>query len=99
MCTLRHVTLPLAQATDIVGYTFRAENYCPDCLIERMVDQGHLSPAAREMAAEVALDQHAEANAIDRDDEWSFDTDDFPKVIFRSHPDEVEGCGGCGTEL
>jgi hypothetical protein len=70
--------------TGIVGYTYRADNLTPENLIEQMVRAGELSPAARDMNVEEALDQHAGANAIDREDEYSFDSDDFPKVIFES---------------
>jgi hypothetical protein len=67
---------------EIVGYTFQAEQYTPAGLIERMVTIGELSPAARDMRPEEVLDQHAGACAIDRDDEHSFDSWDFPKVVF-----------------
>lgn len=65
-----------------VGYTFMAENFEPDRLVEFMVTTGRLSPAARDMPVEDVLDQHAGALAIDRGDVYSFDTDDFPKPVF-----------------
>lgn len=70
------------KADTIVGYTYLAENYMPHDLIEYMIDIGAASPAARDMPVETVLDQIAEANAIDRHDEYSFDSSDFPKVIF-----------------
>ena len=66
----------------IAGYTYQAENFMPADLIEYMIGQGAASPAARSMTVEEALDQIAQANAIDRYDERSFDSGDFPKVIF-----------------
>lgn len=72
------------KAYDIVGYTYKAENYRPEALIEMMIAEGSASPAARAMTAEEALDQIAAANAIDRQDEWTFDSGEFPKVIFAS---------------
>ncbi|QBP33380.1 hypothetical protein SEA_BRUTONGASTER_166 [Gordonia phage BrutonGaster] len=71
-------------ATDIVGYTWAGDNYQPRDLVEAMIAMGELSPAARDMTAEQALDQHAAANGIDRHDEWSFDSAEHPKVIFGS---------------
>lgn len=67
---------------DIVGYTYKADNYLPEALIELMISNGTASPGARGMSAEDVLDQIAATNGIDREDEYSFDTDDFPKVIF-----------------
>lgn len=67
---------------DIAGYTYNAENWTPVALIEALVAAGELSPAARDMSAEDVLDQHAGALAIDRSDERSFDSSEFPKVIF-----------------
>ena len=72
------------KAFDIAGYTWQAENYRPADLIAAMVASGELSPAARDMDVEHVLDQHAGALAIDRMDERSFDSDEFPKVIFWS---------------
>ena len=75
-------------AFDIAGYTFGGENYTPENLIEAMIAAGELSPAARDMTVEDALDQHAAVNVIDRMDESSFDTDEHPKVIFADQLDE-----------
>jgi hypothetical protein len=85
-------------AIDVVGYTFEADIYHPACLISYMVATRHLSPAAREMQPEQALDQHAAASAIDREDEYTFDSDDFPKVVFVSQVED-DTCGRCGDPL
>lgn len=66
---------------NIAGYTYRADNFTPAALIAYMVARGDLSPAARDMDVEEVLDQHAGALGIDRGDERTFDSDDFPKVI------------------
>lgn len=65
----------------IVGYTYRAEQFTPAGLIAYMVRNGELSPAACDMDPEWVLNQHAGALAIDREDEWSFDSGEFPKVV------------------
>ena len=74
-----------------------------------MVLMGYASPAAYEMNEEDALDQIAAANGFDRHDEKSFDTDEFPKVVFASQIDSFtddgyevcddERCYCCGEEL
>ena len=71
-------------ATDIAGYDYRAARYTPDALVEEMIRIGELSPGARGMTVEEALDQHAAVNGFDREDEVSFDSDDHPKVLFNS---------------
>lgn len=77
-------------ATDIVAYTLQAENCTPAGLIEIMIARGAASPAARDMRVEDALDQIAAANGIDRADESSFDSEEFPKVIFASQLEDGE---------
>ena len=84
----RALPSPVFGATDIAGYTWKAENYKADDLIKAMVAAKELSPAALDMNAEEVLNQHAGANAIDREDEYTFDSDDFPKVIFGSQLSE-----------
>lgn len=45
------------------------------------IEAGILAPAARDMPIEDVLNQAAAYLGIDRDDETSFDSDDFPKLI------------------
>lgn len=70
---------------DIVGYMYCAAEYTPEqwhaAYVERWIQGGVLAPAARDMAVEDILNQAAAYLGIDRDDEYSFDSDDFPKVI------------------
>jgi hypothetical protein len=65
----------------IAGYMYKADIYSPAELLAVLVHSKVLSPGALGMNVEWALDQHAGANAVDRDDEYTFDSDDFPKVI------------------
>ncbi|MFZ2527652.1 MAG: hypothetical protein WAX14_08365 [Rhodococcus sp. (in: high G+C Gram-positive bacteria)] len=78
----------MANAADIAGYTYKVENYSPAQLIEVLIAEGVASPGARGMAVEDVLDQIAGANAIDRYDERTFDSSEFPKVIFVSQLSE-----------
>jgi len=68
---------------DIAGYTYRADNHRPDELVELLIGEGRLAPGARGMDADEALDQLAAVEGFDREDETSFDSDEFPKVILR----------------
>lgn len=87
------------KAWDIVGYTYQADTFCPKDVIEVLIERGEASPAARDMRTEDALDQIAGANGIDRQDERTFDSGDFPKVIFESDVEGDERCAECGEIL
>lgn len=100
----------MAHSTDIVGYTFRADQFCPRCIVNQV--NGHhpnaVNRTAKECAsAEDSLDIIAErlGGNFDRYDERSFDSDDFPKVIFRDmldssyNDDGPERCGQCHEVL
>lgn len=67
---------------NIIGYTYRAENHRPAPLVELLIAEGRLSPGARGMDADEALDQLAGVEGVDRQDPYSFDSDDFPKEIY-----------------
>ena len=90
-------------ATDIVGYTFCADNLCPACTVAAVTSDSRydgwaLAPGVR-MSAEDNLSEIAAAFGIKRDDESSYDSGDFPKVIFASMAEDDETCGNCGEEL
>ena len=91
--------VPYRRCDEIAAYSYRAEILCPACTIEALIAAGDAAPAARDMAAETVLDQCAGALAVDRDDETTFDSDEFPKVV---HLDQVaadERCGVCRQNL
>ena len=81
--------------TRIAGYIYWADIYCPECIIEIMIARGDASPAARDMPPETVLDQCAGAMGIDRYDEATYDTDEFPKVAFVFHIVDGDTCGRC----
>lgn len=96
----------MAHATDIVGYTFNADQYCPQCVISALptgdgeaFDGWAVAPGAPFISTEDNLAEIAEAFGIDRMDEHSFDSSEFPKVIFRSSLEDDEHCGDCGELL
>lgn len=92
-------------ATDIVGYTFQADQFHPGCLTlptgeGEKFDGWALAPGADPMTPEENLTEVALAFGIDRMDEGSFDSGDFPKVIFASQVEsDDERCGACGEPL
>jgi len=92
------------KAWDVVGYTYRAETLCPACTLAALpTSEGEAFDGWRDvsvppMGAESNLTELALAFGIDRMDECSFDSADFPKVIFSSS-NEGDTCDQCGTEL
>jgi len=91
--------------TTIVGYTYNADIYCPRCIIEQLPTgdggafEGWALAEGITMSTEDNLSEIAAAFGIDRDDEASFDSGDFPKVIFASMAEGDEHCGACGEPL
>jgi hypothetical protein len=85
------------KAFDIVAYTYEAEILCPACLIGRLVHEGKVPDV--DDPAETVLDIHAAFEHVDRQDESTFDSDDFPKVVFASQVEDGESCGECEEAL
>ena len=84
------------KAWEIVGYTFQAETLCPTCTLTALPTGGGETfdgwrDATERMSTEDNLAELAVAFGIDRQDERSFDSGDFPKVIFSSDT-EGETC-------
>ena len=87
------------KAREVVGYAYAAETLCPWCTLQALagVFPGRSDHAGRG-AAEDYLTELAATLSIDRQDERSFDSGDFPKVIFASDSDG-DTCDACGAEL
>jgi hypothetical protein len=89
----------------VVGYTYRADLICPACVVDtyrarRRADGAQLdSIDATTRPAESFLDDYAAWRGIDRYCESSFDSDDFPKVVFRDQVEDGDTCGECGEFL
>ena len=82
----------------IVGYTYQADTYCPDCMVDMF---GIFGP---DTTVEQTLDRIACTRGIDREDERTFDSGDFPKVILSTMLDTCpdcgpDRCGACHAEL
>lgn len=98
------------KAWTIVGYVFNADIYCDGvCILQAL---GEVTPALVDSATyitdittlfedcgtiEGALGVIATRRGIDRDDERSYDSGNFPKVIFASEefPDYCPRCAVC----
>ena len=93
------------RAYDIAAYTFRADIWCRECVIEALPTgpgeafDGWAETGSLRMATEDNLSELAYAFGINRADENTFDSYDFPKVIFASQLDGFEYCAGCSVEL
>lgn len=80
------------KAWAIVGYTYNAETWCTDCM-GRVFDPNGVD------ITETILDEVAKRIGINRQDEYSFDSSEFPKVIFASSVDSDEYCDSCHNRL
>lgn len=80
---------------DIVAYTFNADILCAHC-VAKMYQK---VPAMIVRQVEVCLDGEANFLGIDRDDEATFDSSEFPKVVFADQITSDETCGRCGEVL
>lgn len=88
------------KATAIIAYTFEASTWCAYCMrdhVARRVEA--LGKNAEFVGVESLLDILAEDAGIDRMDEYTFDSDDFPKVVFAVQVETEESCDQCGEEL
>lgn len=92
----------------VVAYTYRAELLCPDCTVKNTFSNYLLSQGfnglgvipltdfvVRKVKEETILDFLAGRDLVDRTDETSFDSGDFPKVVFESQLDGGETCDDC----
>lgn len=85
----------------ISAYTYQADLLCPSCVLDAMTTDGTKRPgyaaAALGRDPEQALDALAAVAMLDRYDEHSFDSDEFPKVVFADQVEPGDRCGACGS--
>ena len=84
----------------IVGYAYMAELWCESCMETLCEGDGEFKPAD----SETMLDEIASILGVDRQDEYTFDSDDFPKIVTLGHLDfhsneDLDVCGECGEGL
>lgn len=90
----------------IVGYTLNGETLCTRCMRTtaatilaapgKAAFQGRPSDGD---STEQFLDRWAARDDVDRKDEQSFDSGDFPKVILAVQVEDTEACDNCGSDL
>lgn len=82
----------MSQPYDVVGYTFQAATFCPRCIVPIVEGSIDYPPVASVsgLSAEGGLGLLAKALHLNRMDESSYDSGDFPKVIFRDQLDDTE---------
>lgn len=91
---------------DIVAYQYRAALYCSRHILTALpfgpggdFDGWALAVGADPMTTEENLSEIAEAFGIDRQNESSFDSGYFPKVVFRDQITDDDYCATCGCAL
>lgn len=100
----------MVRATDIVAYTFNADEYDPDCVVHELLNLYRRRPGSPRLPhpgegdTETQLDVIATWLGINRQDERSYDSGDFPKVVFGSddlyeQPDEDAEHGPDGETI
>ena len=78
------------------GYQYSGSSYCPEDLIERLIHHHEVPTYARDINPEVVLNELALKAKVNRRDEYTFDSDEFPKVIVQ---DDTTDCEVCGKRL
>ena len=70
----------------VVGYSFNADTYCDDCMrtiaIRQALNAGSATMWGDSGTAEQTVGEWASMVGIDRFDERSYDSSEFPKVVF-----------------
>lgn len=86
----------MTHATDIVAYIYQADICCPSCIEDMFVEEYERTGRdAFLMSTENLLRAVAQLRGIDYDNQYSYDSDDFPKPVFASELESDEHCGSC----
>lgn len=75
-------------STDVVAYTYQADTYCPGCILTMLAAKHGVTPDAVDV--EGALEEFAELDGMDYNDPYSYDSDDFPKVVFADSANDAD---------
>jgi hypothetical protein len=96
----------MAQPFDITAYSFQASLVCPACIVGLISGGGDTEPVPVPpgLTAEEGLTVLAAQRGIDRMSEHTFDSDQFPKIVFRDQLEDTfsglpERCEVCGELL
>lgn len=96
----------MSQPFDVAGYMYRGDLYCPDHIVDTYRRDrrsgGHQLDsiaAPGTVDTETWLDERAAMRGINRYDETTFDSGQFPKIIFDDQVEETDCCAECGEPL
>jgi len=77
-----------------IAYMYQADFICPDCIVEMLEFRYGVFPVD-EHNVDQAVAQIGSALGFDVNDEYTYDSDVFPKVLFDYDLTEDEVCGYC----
>lgn len=84
-----------------VGYVYRAELLCPNCTIEAL--KADSKAEIYDSSDEATIRILANRAGVDYSDQYSYDSDDFPKPVLSLEldcdDDEHERCDACNRNL
>lgn len=92
--------------TDVAAYQFKAELFCRDHILDALpTGEGGAYDGWKDLSrqpVEDSLSELAYAFGIDRDDECTFDSDEFPKTVLNADledNDPLTFCTPCRIEM
>lgn len=88
----------LTGATDIIAYYYGEKTVCPDCTKD-LAAPYYLIDSPESFSTEQVLDTAAKTVGINRHDEDSYTSYEFPKVLYPDDLVDGEKCFVCGGAL
>ncbi|MEV6504280.1 hypothetical protein [Streptomyces prunicolor] len=88
----------LMGATDIVAYYYGEKTVCPECT-KGLAAPYYLIDSPESFSTEQVLDTAAKTAGINRNDENSYTSYEFPKVLYADDLVDGEKCFVCGGAL
>jgi hypothetical protein len=96
----------MANAASVVAYAYKAAIYCPNCIVQEVANSFLVNPdpetgswTKRPYDTETCLRWLAANAGINCEDERTYDSDDFPKVVFGDQVWEEEHCSNCHERI
>jgi hypothetical protein len=78
------------------GYQYKADWYCPDCILTAAFGL-HVNHTVERASIEPVLERLAKKEGLDYTEEWTYDTDQFPKAV--TDLTESRHCARCNVDL
>lgn len=83
--------------TTITGYLYGGETYCTDCIYDLFLPFDLIN--SRDRSTEDVLDYIAHQRSINRHDENSYSSYQFPHPLLLADTSEADVCDLCGRRL